>query len=280
MDEQKKLDSLAKLYARFIPRFAIAFFALVLIAYIYPRKDLAITTDPDYWGAFGDFLGGTLNPIFGFLTLLGLMLTIWLQLETLKVQREELKASREELAKSAEALQIQNKTMLAQNFEGTFFQMLRRQSELLGNIKFQPRTPNAQAAFGLDVINQLIHGIDRSYKRGTMDFVSVYLSWYADLEATIGPYFRNLYHLLKLVDQSPSLSESEKIKYAHLARAQLSSTEIALIFYNCLSEYGQGLKPLVIQYRLLKHIDRKQLCNSDLLHDADLYPPETYLARS
>jgi uncharacterized membrane protein len=65
------------------------------------------TTD---WGTFGDYVGGILNPIFSFLTLVALLLTLNLQRkqldisnEELELSRDELKASREELKKSAEA---------------------------------------------------------------------------------------------------------------------------------------------------------------------------------
>src|SRR5690606_30182301 len=88
------------------------------------------------WGTFGDYVGGILNPLFGILTLIGLVFTVALQKEILDVQKQELAETRQELAKSAQALDIQNKTMLAQNFEGTFFQMLRRQNELLEKLEF------------------------------------------------------------------------------------------------------------------------------------------------
>lgn len=36
-----------------------------LIVYIYHFSDAKISKDPNYWGVFGDYLGGTLNPIIG-----------------------------------------------------------------------------------------------------------------------------------------------------------------------------------------------------------------------
>src|SRR5215213_5051365 len=45
----------------------------------------------------------------------------------------------------------------------------------------------------------------------------------------------------------------DKHLYTNLVRAQLSSYEIALTFYNCLSEMGrEKFKPLVERYALLK----------------------------
>jgi uncharacterized membrane protein len=47
----------------------------------------------DVWGTFGDFIGGTLNPILSFFALIALLLTIILQSRELEATREELKRS-------------------------------------------------------------------------------------------------------------------------------------------------------------------------------------------
>lgn len=276
MDKADNLEKAANTYIKWAPRLALVVVIAVVTFYVVPRAELPVTNDPNYWGTFGDFLGGTLNPLFGVFTLFGLVITVRLQMETLKVQREELKASNQELAKSTEALAIQNKTMLAQNFEGTFFQMLRRHNELLASLEFNPIAANV--THGLDAINNILGEI--RYKYSKENYLDAYLKAYDKSNSSFGPYFRNLYHLIKLIDKNQNLTDADKADYASLARAQLSSSELSLIFYNCLTEHGQGLKPLVIKYRLLKHIDGKQLCNPDLVNDANLYPPETYLARN
>jgi hypothetical protein len=50
-----------------------------------------------------------------------------------------------------------------------------------------------------------------------------------------------------------------KQRYARLARAQLSKYELLFLLYNCLTEYGKGFKPLVEEFGLLEHLDRKSL---------------------
>lgn len=50
------------------------------------------------WGAFGDFIGGTLNPVFGFMGLMAILLTLRLQIK-------EMSLTREQLTKSAQALE-------------------------------------------------------------------------------------------------------------------------------------------------------------------------------
>lgn len=272
MSESGKVDQIAKLYIRWIPRAAIILLALVASAYIAPRIGLPLGTDPDKWGAFGDFFGGTLNPVFGVLTLFGLLITIWLQMETLAVQRKELAASTRELAKSTKALNIQNKTMLAQNFEGTFFQMLRRQTELASNISVGSKT-------GAEAIGYLLRRIANNVHDQESNYQAAYQDVYDKYNPSLGPYFRNLYHTLKLIKLNQHLTEEEKFNYSSLFRAQFSSSEIVLIFYNCLSQVGAGLKPLIIEYKMLKHIDKTWLAKPEWIDDDTLYPPETFSAR-
>ena len=42
-------------------------------------------------------------------------------------------------------------------------------------------------------------------------------------------------------------------------RAQLSSPELALIFYNCLSDLGKNFKPLIEEFALFDNLDEKLL---------------------
>ena len=71
----------------------------------------------------------------------------------------------------------------------------------------------------------------------------------------LGHYFRTIYNIVKFVDSS-ALSEEQKMFYTNLVRAQLSKYELGLLFYNCLSRYGRKrFLPLIIKYRLLKHLE-------------------------
>lgn len=91
---------------------------IVVGMYVISFDVLTISRSTSVWGQFGDFLGGTLNPIFGFLTLITLLLTITIQSKQLEVSSEELKNSRieleltrEELAKSALAQEESQKAL-------------------------------------------------------------------------------------------------------------------------------------------------------------------------
>lgn len=73
------------------------------------------------WGLFGDFVGGTSNPILAFLTLVALCLTIILQskqlvasTEELELSRKELELTRQELSRSAKAQEDSERSLRTQ----------------------------------------------------------------------------------------------------------------------------------------------------------------------
>ncbi len=91
-----------------------------------------------------------------------------------------------------------------------------------------------------------------------------YEAFFAEHQAQVGHYFRHLYNMVKFVDEKDFLICEEKKRYTNLIRAQLSSYELALLFYNCLSEREKNFKPLVEKYALLKNIDFNLLANKNL----------------
>jgi hypothetical protein len=70
----------------------------VFAAYVFFFSSQSFVVDSGAWGAFGDFVGGTANPVLGFLTLTAFILTLLLQNRQLEMSAAELKHSMEELA--------------------------------------------------------------------------------------------------------------------------------------------------------------------------------------
>ena len=103
------------------------------------------------------------------------------------------------------------------------------------------RFPNAKRG---DFINTTdLTAIDASYTK-----------FYTRFGSIIGHYFRTLYNLIKFIHKS-GLEKTDKKFYTNLVRAQLSQHELALLFYNCLSHYGNDrFLPLVKEYELMKHL--------------------------
>lgn len=88
------------------------------------------------WGQFGDYIGGLLNPIFSFFSLIALLLTILVQTRQLKISTRELKLSRQELRLTRDELKksaiAQNESQLALNKQA---EIANKTSEL-GTINF------------------------------------------------------------------------------------------------------------------------------------------------
>jgi uncharacterized membrane protein len=72
---------------------AVAVMAAVFIFYFFSFQG-ELTLEHERWGTFGDFVGGTLNPILSFFALTALLLTIILQNRELEATRDEISQSR------------------------------------------------------------------------------------------------------------------------------------------------------------------------------------------
>jgi uncharacterized membrane protein len=129
---------------------AVAAAATATVLYAYRLGTLPI--DAQGWGQLGDYFGGLLNPVFGFLTILAFVFTLLLQSRELKLSREELELSRTELAKSAEALHSQNQAIDRQNFEQTFFSWLDTYGDLLDSIELSYTTKSSGSGGSIERI--------------------------------------------------------------------------------------------------------------------------------
>lgn len=85
-------------------------------------------------------------------------------------------------------------------------------------------------------------------------------------------YFRNLYHTLRFVKESPLIEDSERSQYAKYVRSQLSEPELLCLFYNSLTKIElPGREKMELGYpkmgKLLDHFDILQnLPPRSLLH--------------
>ena len=66
-----------------------------------------LSDDPAIWGTFGDYLGGTLNPIISFLAFIGLLYTIRQQAQEMKATRDELERTAEQQSRQSEIFNLQ-----------------------------------------------------------------------------------------------------------------------------------------------------------------------------
>lgn len=218
--------------------------------------------NPDWLsrGPAGDMFGAV-NALFTGCAFAALIFTIRQQSQELALQREELKLTRGELAGQRAQMESQASTLKLQQFESTFFQLLRVHDEIVNAIDLQ-RTQGVTKGrdcfkifcrrFGAAMLD-----LHAGSKTEAEQIHKAYESFYQNHESEVGHYFRHLYHVIKFVDSS---EVENKRRYTSFVRAQLSSYELELLFYNCLTEYGNlRFKPLVEKYGLLKHLSNQRV---------------------
>jgi hypothetical protein len=182
----------------------------------------------------------------------------------LKYNRFEVKATRVELEGQKQQMIEQNKTLRQQRFESTFFQMLNLHHQIVNAIDF-PHPVNTK---GRDCFKHIYEKrfiiMCRNIKNNErIDFFGIgrtileYEKIFRENQSDFGHYFRNLYTITKFIHSSDT---EDKQRYADILRAQLSSHELLLLFYNGLSDYGNiKFKPLIEKYALLKNMPQQVL---------------------
>lgn len=263
-----------------------------------------VSLDVEKWGQVGDFFGGLLNPLFGFLTIVALVLTLLLQSRELKMSREELELSRDELAKSAAALSAQNKAIEHQGFEQTFFAWLATYRDILGEVSATSgdkgrkglayiwRNKLSEKAWVVRSVQrrepQLAHPLIQvliadgtesarlastgSYPALSAATMDIWEQLYAEEEDQLDSLFRVLYRLFHWIDTQPDgrLSVEQKWLYAGIVRSQLSWTELVYLFYNGFTRRGRKFKFLVEKYALF---DNLTFGSDGLIHILKESPP-------
>jgi len=84
--------------------FAGVCIGLVFLIYVW-NFGIGFATKKDEWGQFGDYMGGTLNPILSFMGLIALLRTLALQNQQLELSAIAIRQSQEELTLTRMELQ-------------------------------------------------------------------------------------------------------------------------------------------------------------------------------
>jgi len=247
---------------------------------------------------FGDFVGGLIGSIWALagVILFYVALTeqrkdfatnrqvLDAQTDALKQQIREFELQREELSETRKVFKIQSETLKKQQFESTFFNLLNLHHGIVSSIDLlskekkygiiearrmglRPGAENEQVekiTTGRDCFVKFCKGFRNEYRKlredipelGELDIVKqAYKNYYLNHQSDLGHYFRNLYHIFKFIKNS---DEKNKKRYTSLVRAQLSNDELFLLFYNCISEYGnKKFLPLIEEFHILKNLNRK-----------------------
>lgn len=270
----------------------IAISLLVITTSVYFFNfNYGFSSDRNDWGTFGDFMGGTLNPLFAFLSLFAIIYTIRIQTQELEYSREELKATKEELEKSriaqeeqSKSFKIQNYSMKQQTFENTFFQLINTFIDIRNNItiKSSYNKPN-RFTFNNPINNSIENNTHKENKllksyEAIKNYLLILKSslpkgydyFNQKYEGYTGTYFGQIYQILKFIKASDIKNKQD---YVNLFRAQFTKEELEFLFYHCLGSVGsRKFKPLVEEFQYFEHISP----NKDIYTYINLYESNAF----
>lgn len=235
---------------------AVCLFIGLIIAYfsfIISQED----TVKSNWGTFGDFIGGTLNPIFALFSLFAIIYTIKIQTKELELSREELEATRKELEGSriaqqeqSESLKLQNEATKLQIFENTFFQLLNQHNEYL-DLLIEEKCLE-QISF---IEYKYINGFAQN--NGPMKKVQIYEEFkllnYKNY--VVKNYYMILYQLLKFIDEKSKDTIINAKQYTNILRALIDNEVLKILAVNCEAYNFNEYKEYIERYAFFEHID-------------------------
>lgn len=296
------------LTVRFSKRLLLVGLVLLLVGFVlFIWNDWSFNTSnklqSEKVAQFGDFVGGLIGSIWALagVVLFYVALTeqrkdfatnrevLNAQTEALKQQIREFGLQREELSETRKVFTNQSVTLMKQQFESTFFNLLNLHHSIVNSIdviSYEKKPIHSVKNYleqmsssgdrvtttGRDSFVKFKEDLENTYKNITdkneseldeFDKVNAaYNYFYERHQSDLGHYFRNLYHIFKFIHNSDI---PEKTRYTSLARAQLSNDELFLLFYNSISTNGKKkFKPLVEEYHLLKNLNSSTIINWDL----------------
>ncbi|MBE2166447.1 hypothetical protein IIQ43_18160 [Acinetobacter oleivorans] len=252
---------------------AILLIALVLISY-FLHFNGGFHKDQDKWGTFGDFVGGTLNPVLAALAFYWLTSSIRLQIQELRdtrgvleetashqreiatlegknvqTQQQILELQTASLTKQLQTAEQQQQQIAIQNFENIFFELLKTKNDAIQDISFHTKKSSLNSATGFEFIK--ISGKDAISRHLRAFKETDYGKWEDyynnNLINSFSSYFRICYQIVRLIDDNTTLASLERFKnkdysikqkqYFDIFKATLQQSELEALFYNCLYNY-------------------------------------------
>ncbi len=199
------------------------------------------TLDMPSVGQIGDFIGGFTGTIF---SIVGIILLF----ETLALQRQESKEGKD--------------VFLKQQFDNTFFELLKLHQENLNSLKTYDIIGNElkgrdffhhQKVYLQDIFVPT-KNISMNRKKAVEAFQAVYANHAEDFSI----YFRTLYQLYSLIEKS-KIKGVDQASYSKILRAQLSESELFFIRYNAMTDIGHQSAHYINLFNILKHLSHFEL---------------------
>ena len=206
-------------------------------------------------GEAGDFVGGVVGSLWTFASVLLIYSALTLQ--------------RKDLGQVESQIEHERSSWERENFETTFFNLCDHLRQLKASLRVSGLRYDASAVQGVRA--DIFEGYDvfpylaqllKNFRASNSQFsIDDQLKEFFDETVFAAHYYRTVYHVLEYVDgYAPSNlgSNTHRIPcpkyYADLFQAELSASELLLIFYNSLHPDFGKLKRLLIKYDFLQNL--------------------------
>lgn len=278
---------------------SIAFLVITIAVYFINFHGPTSSNAAD-WGTFGDFIGGTLNPIFSLLALFALLATIALQNHEMELTRTELQRAAAAQERTQKELAEQAHTLKKQKFEDTFFSLLDQLNLVLNNLtEYKSNTKTNRIE---DIVLYFFGFEGRKYSRHCIT-LSASKPDLLTKNQILNQYFRILYQILKFIAvncdnttltgefSSQSIMENNSSKnelfYSNIVRSFITEDLYYLLAINCYAASNNDqymtYRRLIERFHFLEHINlinhatEDRGINKKLIHDiVDYYDKKAF----
>ncbi|MBL4761243.1 MAG: hypothetical protein JKY93_00920 [Gammaproteobacteria bacterium] len=202
-------------------------------------------------GTFGDMFGGV-NALFSGFAFIGVVIAIVLQSQELKLQRLDLEKTREVMVDQKQALEeqraqmeLQNQTMRRQQFENTFFELLRLLSSSDAK-KFRDAAYN----INVELTRNRSDGGTSKYSEDANKIINNIID---GLRMDHYPYIERLNNVISFVNLSDI---TNKGLYIALIKTEITAGNQMAIYYLLATPNGKDLMLYITdKYDLLGNLD-------------------------
>lgn len=230
---------------------------LLLSNYVVPIEYL------EKIGLLGDSFG-SLSSLFSALAFIGVLYTIYLQSIDIKQQKlDEARAQFERELFRLIDFYITSKGQAMYAIQSGDGEIIHNGHEAFRQIYMDLSQSVSREKANPDLLTKDTIKDNRNNRFGLVSHYS------------LGPYYRVLYSIFRMISTSSIISKTEKEKYGNLIRGLLSEYELCVISLACLDPKSGNMKDYVIEFRLLKYMRNSTFRKIVSFH----YPATTFSAR-
>lgn len=268
----------------------------LVVFLVFGSWHLSWILDEQIVANYGDFVGGVVGTLLAFTAAILYYValreqrkdvknnkeSLTLQTKALEQQIEEFKQQRVELEETRKVYERQTTLMLEQSqimkqqqFESSFYSMLKVYMD------YKREMNKKESECFQKWLDETGNSLSPTFTERTIfdrhsEIMSSYENLYLMKREILSPYFKTIYRILCLIDNTTFLKDKERMQYVKIFRAQLSECETRLLYYNYHSDISGSARNLSYKLNFMKHydyltsIDAKKVHKAELIQDKEL----------